>query len=161
LLARLDSNFITKDKDLISLPGILDQSLTRFKHQIADKKLKVELVFDQNKPLLVPQYYTTLIIDNILSNAIKYSKNNTALKIDVKETEKAIVCSIKDEGIGINENDLNHIYDSFFRSESLNHKQISGSGLGLSIAKKCADAIQADLRIESTFGQGTTVTITF
>lgn len=109
----------------------------------------------------VPHYYSTIIIDNILSNAIKYSNNDAVISIGVQIIEDRIVCTIKDEGIGIKEDDLTHIYDSFYRSDALGHKQIPGNGLGLSIAKKCADAIQAKLKITSNFGQGTMVTILF
>jgi len=71
------------------------------------------------------------------------------------------VCTIQDQGIGINKEDLENIYDSFYRSEALNHKHISGNGLGLSIVKKATEAIEADFNLESVLGEGTTVTIKF
>ena len=68
---------------------------------------------------------------------------------------------MKDEGIGIKQEDLQHIYDNFFRSDALNHKQIKGNGLGLSIVKKAADAINAQLKINSELSKGTEVHISF
>ena len=159
LLARLDSN--SKENDFIPLPTILDESLTLFKNQIVQKNLKINLHFDSEKEFLVPHYYTKLIVDNVLSNAIKYSENNNTVHIELEEVDGRVVCSIKDEGIGIKEEDLNNIYDSFFRSDALHHKHISGTGLGLSIVRKCTDAIQAKLNVESTLGEGTTVTVKF
>lgn len=161
LLARLDSDTIEKERKMISLPTILDESLTRFKNQIVEKNLKVEFPFDENQKFLVPHYYTNVIIDNILNNAIKYSKNNSLIKVNMDETDGNVFCTIEDKGIGIKEEDLSHIYESFFRSDSLIHKQIPGNGLGLSIVKKCADAIHASLNIESQLGEGTKVTIAF
>jgi signal transduction histidine kinase len=159
LLARLDSK--TKENKLIPLTTILDESLTHFNRQIVDQNLKIDFHFDPDKELLVPHYYTNLIINNVLSNAIKYSNKESTLKITLSEKDSHVICAIRDEGIGIKEDDLKHIYDSFFRSDALNHKQIRGNGLGLSIVKKCAEAIDAHVDLQSTFGEGTTVTVTF
>ena len=161
LLARLDSQDNTKKDKLISLPTIIDESLSHFKNQISAKDLVVSFDFDQDQKLLVPHFYTHLMIENILNNAIKYSKNGGKLAIRCANMENRVVCSIRDEGIGINEKDLKHIYENFFRSDSLNHKHIPGNGLGLSIVRKCAEAIQAKLAITSALGRGTEVTITF
>ncbi len=161
LLARLDTKASIKEDSFVSLPTIIDESLTHFKSQITEKGLNIHFVFDQKKELLVPYYYTNLIINNIIINAIKYSKKASDLKIRVDEIENHVTCIIQDEGIGIKEEDLKLIYDNFFRSDAMEHKQISGNGLGLSIVKKCADAIEAKINITSNLGQGTTVTITF
>ncbi|NEN25041.1 HAMP domain-containing protein [Cryomorpha ignava] len=161
LLARLDIQDNSKKDKLISLPTIIDESLSHFKSQIAAKNLAVLFDFEQDQKLLVPHFYTHLMIENILSNAVKYSTNNGKLAIHCGKSADKVVCSIRDEGIGINEKDLEHIYENFFRSDALNHKQISGNGLGLSIVKKCAEAIRAKLNIISTLGQGTEVKITF
>ncbi len=161
LLARLDSQDHSKKDQLVSLPTIIDESLSHFKNQIQDKKLVVSFDFDQSQKLLVPHFYTRLMIENILGNAVKYSTREGKLTIRCGKSENRVVCSIQDEGIGISEKDLKHIYENFFRSDSLNHKHIAGNGLGLSIVKKCAEAIQAKLNISSALGQGTEVTITF
>jgi len=161
LLARLDSNATARDSVLVPLPTVIDDSLTHYKSQVVDKELKIDLHFDPDKKLLVPHYYTYLIINNILGNAIKYSDNSSTIRIVVDEVEGDVVCRIEDHGIGIKKEDLKHIYDSFFRSDALHHKHIGGNGLGLSIVRKCADAIDAKLNIESVVGQGTTVSIRF
>ena len=160
LLARLDSNAVKIDKS-VPLHTIMDESLSRLKKSIIDKHLKIEFLFNPNKLLLVPRYYTNLIIENILNNAVKYSENDSMIKISIDELDDHVVCKIQDQGIGINKEDLKDIYDSFFRSEALNHKHISGNGLGLSIVKKCAEAIKADIKVESVLGNGTTVNIKF
>jgi signal transduction histidine kinase len=161
LLARLDTNSRKPDNKRAPLPTILDESLGRFKDLIADKQLKIALDFDQEQQYLVPLYYTNLIIENVISNAIKYSENNSSVQITIDEFDGQVRCTIQDHGIGIDQQDFEYIYDSFFRSNSLDHKHISGNGLGLSIVKKAAEAIDARLRIESTLGEGTRVIITF
>ena len=161
LLARLDKNSNQNKAALKPLSILLDESITRSKAQLLDKDMSISLVDDQKNEELVPELYTNLIIDNILGNAIKYSGIGSKISIKIEEIENKTHCSIQDEGIGIKEEDLVYIFENFFRSDSLNHKHISGNGLGLSIAKKCADAIQAKLKITSTAGKGTTLTIIF
>lgn len=161
LLARLDAKSNTQEDIPISLPALIDESISHFKKEITEKNIKINLNINHAEQAFVPHYYSNLIIDNVLSNAIKYSMNDTTVEICVDVTDEGIICSIKDEGIGINETDLAHIYENFFRSDSLTYKHIPGHGMGLSIVKKCAEAIKAKLNISSTLNEGTTVTILF
>ena len=166
LLARLDANsktnnFVTDTSLTASLPILVDEILSRYKHQISEKGLTLDLQLETEKEALVPKYYANIILDNILSNAIKYSKENSSLHITITDFETGFICKIQDEGIGIKKEDIHNLFNPFFRSDALNHKEISGIGLGLSIAKKAADAIGAKLLLESEFGVGTTVTIVF
>lgn len=161
LLARLDNSANKPPNDWIALPALIDESVSKFKNQLAEKRLAVKLGLDPSGKALVPHYYSKIIIENVLSNALKYSKDGSSISIDVGRVGDNLACTVKDEGIGIKEADLSRIYDSFYRSDALSHKHISGNGLGLAIAKKCADAIQAELKIASTYGCGTEVLILF
>ncbi len=161
LLAILDTNSKTVDQSLVPLPTIINEILTRRKKRISEKRLTIDSHNHLALEGLVPQYYANLILDNIIGNAIKYSKDTTTIHIDVIIQDSKVVCKVQDEGIGIKREDLNNLFNHFFRSDALNHKSISGTGLGLSIAKKAADAINAEIRVESEFGQGTTLTIKF
>lgn len=166
LLARLDSNsntnnFISKTTPYESLPILMDEILSRYKNEISAKNMRLDLGMEITKEEPVPQYYANIILDNIISNGIKYSKQNSSLKISVSDSESRIICKVKDEGIGIKKEDIDKLFNPFFRSDALNHKEIFGNGLGLSITKKAADAINAKLFVESELGVGTTVTIIF
>ncbi len=161
LLARLDTKVGIQEGGTTVLTTLVDESISRFKSRIAEKELKIELEVEEAGEKLVPYYYSSLIIDNLLDNAIKYSESQSAIRIRIAPTREGMQCSIRDEGIGIKADDLAHIYENFFRSDSLEHKHISGNGLGLSIVKKCADALGAELDIQSALGEGTTVSITF
>jgi signal transduction histidine kinase len=161
LLARLDTKANVENNLLVPLPAIIDKSLTHLKKQIVEKELRISLVVEQDKEFLTPSYYTTAILQNILSNAVKYSHKGGTITVKVDQVDQNIVCVVQDEGVGIEANDLAHIFENFFRSDSLKHKHISGNGLGLSIVRKCAEAINAKLDVKSMLGQGTTVTIAF
>lgn len=161
LLARIASEESSKKENLIFLPAIIDETLIHFSPQLKEKELSVNFQFSHDHGFLVPHYYTHLIINNVLSNAIKYAHIGTELTIRVLEKDNHVVCSIQDQGIGIKEEDLEHVFESFYRSDALDHKQIQGNGLGLSIVKKCAEAIDAKIDFKSELSAGTIVTITF
>ncbi|WP_244156162.1 HAMP domain-containing sensor histidine kinase [Maribacter ulvicola] len=161
LLARLDTSTNAADESLMPLATIIDEILSRHKNKISEKKLSISFKNDINNETLVPQYFSNLILENIIGNAVKYAKNATKVYISITQSDSKIICKIQDEGIGIKKEDLSNLFNNFFRSDALNHKNISGNGLGLSIAKKAADAINAKIDVESEFGLGTTFTIIF
>jgi signal transduction histidine kinase len=109
----------------------------------------------------VNSFYANLILDNLIGNAIKYSNINGEVSIQLVEDTDSVTCTIKDRGIGIRKEDLDQIFTPFFRSDALNHKEIKGVGLGLSIVQKAAIAINASLEISSDIGQGTVITVNF
>lgn len=160
MLARLDGGLIKENK-MVPLTQLIHESLSRFDGEISAKGLIIDLSIEGHENFTVPQFYTNLIFDNLLSNAIKYSKEGSPITIGIQKLGDQMVCRIEDEGIGIEEQDIQHVYGNFYRSDALNHKHISGIGLGLSIAKKSADAIHAKLEIESVLHKGTTVSIVF
>jgi signal transduction histidine kinase len=161
LLARLDTNSKTVDQSLVSLPTIIDEILSRNKKSISEKKLAIDFHNKVSIENMVPSYYTNLILDNIVGNSIKYSKDATTVHITIEQLESKIVCKVQDEGVGIKKEDLDNLFNHFFRSDALNHKSIPGNGLGLSIAKKAADAINAEIHVDSEFSLGTTFTVKF
>ncbi len=160
-IARFDNRDLNSN---IPIPLILviNQILVRKNTFLVEKNLKVE--FDTNNfnhTVNVNSFYANLILENIIDNAIKYSNENSEIKVELLLIDNEVICKIIDFGIGIKQEDLELIYNPFFRSEALNHKQIKGSGLGLSIAKKSAKAIKSDITISSQYGKGTEVTINF
>lgn len=160
-LARFEATHQNKQDKLKSLSSIFEETIHHFQTQIISKKLQINLDLKDGYKVLVPAFNSSIIIDNIMSNAIKYAHEGTAIDISGDIIENRFICTVQDRGIGIKESDLNSIYDSFFRSDALHHKSISGHGLGLAIAKRCADEIQAELSIRSTMGEGTTASLSF
>ncbi|MGR7814379.1 sensor histidine kinase [Lacinutrix undariae] len=161
LLARLDKSSKTLDESSMPLATIIDEILSRHNKEIAAKQISINFKNDIEDETLVPQYFSNLIFENIINNAIKYTKDVTTIHISISQSGSKIICTVKDEGIGIKKEDLKHLFNNFFRSDALNHKNISGNGLGLSIAKKAADAISAEIHAESDLGMGTTFTVQF
>jgi signal transduction histidine kinase len=160
ILARMDNNSI-KTLEMLPLETVIDDIIERYREIIKAKNIHIKLDSNINTIEEVPSYFSYLILDNVISNAIKYSNNQSIITISITKVSNQIICQVTDTGIGIKTEDLEHIFQQFFRSEALNHKHISGNGLGLSIAKKAADAISAKFIIKSELNKGTSVTITF
>lgn len=161
LMARLDSGKEGNEIKMIQLPAIIDNSLAQLHSEIEGKGLKIKFDFDEKSEFSVPDFYSSLIVDNLVSNAVKYSLSGGIIRINAVKTTDNIIFKIEDYGIGIQEADLNKIFDNFYRSNALDHKQIQGNGLGLSIVKKCVGAIGAEIKIESKTGEGTCVSVFF
>jgi len=158
-LARMETPAKAMKEDLTILSTLIDGILSKYKNNIQDKNLHVKLELKTTEEFQVPRYYAYLILDNIIQNALKYSKENGKIYIALSAEKEGVICTITDTGIGINQGDLKKIFNSFYRSDAMQHKHISGNGLGLSIAKKSADAIGATLDLESELDKGTKFTI--
>ena len=95
-----------------------------------------------------------------LDNAIKYSPKNTTVTLTSRTTDHSIVIDIKDQGIGIDKEDLPHLFDRFYRVDKSRAKtDVSGYGLGLAIAKQIIDRHNGSISVESEIGKGTTFSI--
>jgi len=99
------------------------------------------------------------IFTNLLSNAVKYSEAGAAVHFFVARDRRALVCVIRDQGIGIPEEDQEHLFKAFHRGSNVG--ACPGTGLGLLLVKRCADLHGGKVHVESTVGEGTTVTVRF
>lgn len=99
---------------------------------------------------------------NLIDNAIKYNKEGASVEITSGEVDNIVVVKIKDQGVGIDGDALNNIFEPFYRADSSRAKDINnGFGLGLSIAKDAADKHKAKIHVESKKDLGTTFTVEF
>ena len=160
-LARMEAPSKGMTENMAILPTLIDGILSKYKEKIQKKSLQIKLDLYNSEEYQVPRYYAYLILDNVIQNAIKYSENKGLISISIHHEKDALICTVKDEGIGINQGDLEKIFNSFYRSDAMEHKHITGNGLGLSIAKKSADAIGAKLDLQSDLHKGTTFQIIF
>lgn len=99
------------------------------------------------------------IVVNLLTNAVKYSEPGTDVAVNVSGYENYIELRVTDRGIGIPEKDLNMIFDSFHRG--LNIGAVQGTGIGLTIVKRCVDILNGSISVESKMNQGTTFIVCF
>lgn len=98
------------------------------------------------------------VVLNLLSNAIKYSDRGT-ITLKTREEGSWYVLQVRDEGHGIVAEDLEKIFDRFYRVDDDRSRSSGGSGLGLSIVKSIVEAHHGEIKVESEFDKGTTFTV--
>jgi signal transduction histidine kinase len=97
------------------------------------------------------------VFENLLSNAIKYSDENQEVFFGLEYSEKKLIATIKDNGIGIPKTEQSQLFNPFFRARNVGDSE--GSGLGLSIVKKCVEVMNGAITFVSEEGKGTTFTV--
>ncbi|MBQ3799477.1 MAG: HAMP domain-containing histidine kinase, partial [Treponema sp.] len=97
-------------------------------------------------------------LENIYSNALRYTTDGDAISMEAKETSGAVTIRIADTGIGISDKDLKRIWDIFYRGT--NSRRESGMGIGLSVVKTIIDTHGWNIDVQSGLGKGTSFTIT-
>lgn len=161
MMARFENQKQNIRQENVYLNAIVLDVLTLNSEKIKTKKLNVILDATEEFNIYSDNYLIVTILRNIISNAIKYSKDQTEVKISLSRENNKINCVVLDQGIGIAKEDLESILNPFFRSDSLNHSEIKGTGLGLFIVKRMTDLLQVKFKIESEIGKGTKVLLVF
>lgn len=122
------------------------------------KNIRVEFVTPQQplQKIRIDPEKMRDVLQNLIDNAIKYSKDNTTIIVGVETKEKELHFWVKDTGIGIPEGEKDKIFSRFFRAENAVHTQTEGSGLGLFIASSIVRRHGGEISFESTLNEGTT-----
>jgi two-component system sensor histidine kinase CiaH len=158
-LTRLEANELQQNFIKIELSSVIDRAVKEADPHA--KTRQIELITETNEiELYGDQDSLTQLVFIILDNAVKYSPNKSEIHITSTDLGEKVAIEIKDEGPGIDQVSLERVFDRFYRADnSRNKSEITGFGLGLSIAKMIADVHQGDIVINSKVGQGTSVRI--
>ncbi len=100
------------------------------------------------------------LISNLVLNSINYGKNNGQTSISFYDMDKVILIQVKDNGVGIAENELHRIFERFYRVDKSRSRDQGGTGLGLAIVKHIIEAHNQTINVNSTSGKGTSFTFT-
>jgi len=128
---------------------------------LADKnKIIITNHIDKNVSLKNDKDSFTTIFSNLINNSIKYSQPEGNVDIKAIENKNALIISIADNGLGIEKQYLNKVFNRFYRTPKA-RANTRGTGLGLSLVKQLASRMNAEAEVESKIGKGTTVFVTF
>jgi signal transduction histidine kinase len=161
LLARFENQKQSLKLNRLYLNGVILDVLSRYSNTIQTKEIQILTNFSQDFYINTDNYLFSIIINNLISNAVKYSNRNSKLTITISKGINTIECSIVDSGIGINSEDVGKVFNSFFRSDSIEHPEIKGTGLGLSIVEKLCAVLAIDIYISSQKNVGTSVILSW
>ncbi|MCX6796780.1 MAG: ATP-binding protein, partial [Candidatus Falkowbacteria bacterium] len=142
----------TKDK----IEDALQIVISSLENKIEEKKIKLELALPKKLPLvLMDKQKMTLVLQNLLENAVKYTPPNGEVIVSVKDNKKELEISVSDNGIGIPDKDKVKLFTKFFRADNVIRMQVEGSGLGLFIVKNIIEKHGGQITCESEEGKGT------
>lgn len=159
-LSRLDENQVELERENVDLYELAfkvksDLSLRALEEKVSVHILGVHVIVRGVYQILYEMFY------NMCENAIKYNKPNGKVEINVYRMDDCPTVIFEDTGIGIPEEDIDRVFERFYRVDKSHSNQKKGSGLGLSIVKHGAKFHNADIGIESKVGEGTKITIVF
>lgn len=161
LLARFENQIQSLKTEKVYLNALILDILTRYSLKMNAKKINVNPLFSKDYYVESDNYLVSMIIGNIISNAIKYSNENGTISITLSQKENTTICTVSDNGIGIPKEDLDKIFNPFYRSNPTQYPDVKGYGLGLSIVKRLAELLDVQFEIKSEINKGTSVVLGF
>lgn len=159
-LSRFDAQSIELKKEFFSLDALARDIASTFKIEAENKGLEIKFNLINDVPdVFADKFQIERAVKNIVSNAIKYTPKGGCVKIFAGCLYNEAYLKIEDNGIGIPEQDLPHIFDRFYRVDKARSREQGGTGLGLSIAREIVQNHGGSIGIESKYGEFTRVTI--
>ena len=160
ILSRYDNNKVKKEPTEFDLGELVKRCQEKLQLEINKKEHNVECFVTANvPPVKADKDGIERVVLNIMTNSIKYTKDGGNIKIYVGFVYNDAYIKIIDNGIGIPEEDLNRIFERFYRVDKARTREMGGTGLGLSIAKEILDQNNGSIDIKSEKGKGTEVVI--
>ncbi len=157
-LVKMDKSAADLNIETININDLLEQILKRLQ-PIADKQ-QVELVLESFRPVTaeIDEVKLTLAFTNLIENAIKYNDNATGgwVHVSLNADHQYFYLKVEDNGIGIPEESLEHIYERFYRVDKSHSREIGGTGLGLAITRSSILMHRGAIKAHSVLGEGTT-----
>jgi two-component system phosphate regulon sensor histidine kinase PhoR len=160
--ALLDKQEIQLNEKPVHAHELIHAAVNNINLPLAEKNGKLEIHLDATNDLIMgDEVHLINIINNLLDNAIKYSKDNLLIKLSTQNFNHHIRVKIEDNGIGMNKETLHRIFEKFYRAHTGNIHNVKGFGLGLSYVKTIVDAHKGKIKAESTLGKGSCFVIDF
>ena len=155
-LNELDPNTVRLDITTFDINDLIKHTVETFEGRCTKRKIRFDLTFSsQYENVSADKMRIGQVIYNLVDNAIKFSKNDSIIYISVKQKPEKVYVSVKDTGQGIDSENINKIWDRFYKSDASRGKDKKGSGLGLSITKEVITAHNETIDVISTLGAGT------
>lgn len=153
-LTRIESGKKTRDLRNIDLHDVAKTVVDSVEPLAIQRNIKVNLDCEENLYITADSNEMEIIMNNFVSNAVKYNKEDGKVYITIRKKSDFVIITVEDTGIGISKDDLGLLFQDFVRIKNSQTKFVTGSGLGLSIAKKIVDLYNGKIEVESTPGIG-------
>ena len=156
-LASIESGLITQEKEKFDINHLLNEQVAFFQEAALAKNISLEL----DEPSKLPPIFANKsnideVLSNLISNSINYTPEGGDIKIFAVATKSYFHISVSDNGFGISNEDIERIFDRFYRVKNEKTRYITGTGLGLPIVKSIVEAHNGKIKVESELSKGST-----
>ncbi len=158
---RMDAQTIRREIEHIDAGDLLEETLEFFTSNIRSKKLKLETSIDKELYMDADREEIRRVYTNLISNAIKYNKDEGRIIVNASKDDKHVIVSIEDTGIGMKAKESERLFEEFFRAKNEHTRKISGTGLGMTILKKIVDEYHGQIFVSSEYEKGSKFTVKF
>ena len=155
-LVKMDKKAVDLNVSAVNINELTELICKRLRPIARKKDVEVELTSLRPVVAEVDEVKMTLIISNLVENAIKYNKEHGSVKITLDADHQVFTLEVKDTGIGIPQDSLDNIYERFYRVDKSHSREIGGTGLGLAITKNAVLMHRGSITVSSLEGEGTT-----
>ena len=159
-LSKMDSRDYDLNREIVNFNQFFNRIIDRFELSKSDHVTFVRILSDKAYYVDIDTDKLTQVIDNIISNAIKYSPDGGNIRFGVAAADSILKVMISDDGMGIPSENVDRIFDRFYRVDRARARSMGGTGLGLAIAREMIEAHGGSIWAESEEGQGTTIYFT-
>ncbi|MCK9617483.1 MAG: hybrid sensor histidine kinase/response regulator [Lentimicrobiaceae bacterium] len=159
-LTKIESGKPTQHLTMVDINAIARNAMDTMRPYAIQKDVDMYLNTKESIIMTADNDEIEIIFNNLISNAVKYNKEGGRVDCSVRREKDSVKIIISDTGIGISQEDSERIFQDFVRIKNQETKNITGSGLGLSIVRKIVDMYKGDIEVQSTPGKGSTFTIT-
>ncbi|MCP4441296.1 MAG: response regulator [Aureispira sp.] len=161
-LSKLESHKLALHEEPTLLHSFLSRIFSTFKSHAQHLGIHYQFNYtlDHNLTLALDRNKSSKIINNLLSNALKFTKKGGLVKLSVYEETNTLYIKVTDTGKGIHPDDLPHVFDRFFQAKNEAQIALGGTGIGLSLAKELATLMNGNLTVESIQGAGSSFLFT-
>ncbi len=156
VLARVDAGAEILRREPVDLAEVVSDVVEALRAPAEEKGVTLVPELARDITTVGDERWLRQVIQNLLDNAIKFSSPGRAVRIALGREEGWVTVKVIDQGAGIPEEDLPHVFDRFYRADRARRKQEGGAGLGLAIARWVARSLGGDIRVESRPGLGST-----
>jgi two-component system sensor histidine kinase SenX3 len=158
-LSRIQDEDPLKDATPILISDLILQAIDESRLTAESREIKIEFIMNSDSTILGDESQLEMAISNLIENAINYSSNKTNVVISLTKVDGLAEIKVKDQGIGISEQDIERIFERFYRVDPARSRATGGTGLGLSIVKHIITNHGGDITVWSEQGEGSTFTM--
>jgi signal transduction histidine kinase len=158
-LTRIESGQIKRQLADLDVKEVAQSVIESLLPVAAERHITLELKADHPVPLRADQEEIEIILNNLLSNGIKYNREHGLVEVGIEARDDNVIFTVGDTGIGMTEEEASRLFNEFVRIKNKNTQNVLGSGLGLSIVKKIAHLYEGDVSVKSQPNVGSTFTV--